>query len=197
MSALGNSEFQSYAGRVERMVERVSSIADADARSSALDLLQSVMDLHGAAVARIVELLRETEAGRTSLARLGADPLICGLLVLYGVHPVPLEERVSRAVSSVAPQLRKHSGIAELIAVSDTKVQVKIQSTGHGCGSSIDMLKDTVEQAILEAAPEVEEVLVEGAAAHSSTGFVPLNLIQPATSHEKNQEENNYEESAA
>jgi Fe-S cluster biogenesis protein NfuA len=192
MSALSNSEFQSYAGRVEQMVERVSKLTDPAAREAALELLQSVMDLHGAAVARIVELTGETEAGRTSLARLGSDPLICGLLVLYGKHPVPLAERVSRAVANLAPQLRKHSGSAELIAVSDAAVRVKLQKTGHGCGS--DTLKGMIEQAILEAAPEVEEVIVEGATP-SATGFVPLDLIQPMK--EKNQEENHYEESAA
>ena len=49
--------------------------------------------------------------------------------------------------------------------------------------------KTMVEQAILEAAPEVVEVVVEGL---PSTGFVPLNLIQPAA-----KKENQYEESAA
>lgn len=192
MTTLANTEFQTYAGRVENMVERVSGLTDPDARTAALELLQSIMDLHGAAVARMVELLGGNEAGRSSLAKLGVDPLICGLLVLYGVHPVPIEERVSSAVANLAPQLRKHSGSAEVIAVSAEQVRVKIQNTGHGCGS--DSLKGMVEQAILEAAPELEEVIVESATS-SANGFVPLNLIQPM--QEKKQEEKRYEESAA
>lgn len=192
MTTLGNSEFQSYAGRVELMVERVNGFTDPDTRTAALQLLQSIMDLHGAAVARIVELLGGTEAGRTSLAKLGVDPLICGLLVLYGVHPVPLAERVSTAVANLAPQLRKHSGSAEVIGIDDERVRVKVQNTGHGCGS--DAIKGMVEQAILESAPELEEVIVE-AATPSAGGFVPLSLIQPV--QEKKQEEKRYEESAA
>jgi Fe-S cluster biogenesis protein NfuA len=192
MSALVNNEFQARSGRVERMVERATGLNDPEARATALELLQSVMDLHGAVVSRIVELLKATEAGRASLAKLGADPLICGMLVLYGVHPVPLEERVARAVNDAAPQLRKHSGSAELIAVDETLVRVKVQSSGHGCGSSADALKSTVEQAILEAAPEVAEIVVEGATNSATSGFVPLNLVQPAVKEEKD-----YEESAA
>lgn len=193
MSALGNTEFQAYTGRVERLVERVGVLEDAAARTTALDLLQSVMDLHGAAISRIVELLDATEAGRASLVRLGADPLICGLLVLYGVHPMPLEERLARALENLAPQLRKHSGSAELVGVAEGVARVKLESSGHGCGNSPDALRTMLEQAILEAAPEVVEVAVEGVTSAAS-GFVPLNLIQPAPAVK---EEKQYEESAA
>ncbi len=195
MSAISSSEFQAHTERIEQLVQRVSGLADENARTTALELLQSMMDLHASVVARIVEVLNSTEPGRASLAKLGSDPLVCGLLVLYGVHPVSLEDRVARAVENVRPQLRKHGGSVELIVIADAVVRVKIQSSGHGCGSSVDALKNTVEQAILEAAPEVAEIVVEGAPA-SAGGFVPLNLIQPAT-NPAIKEEKTYEESAA
>lgn len=185
------SDFQSHTAKIEQMVARVSGLTDLDTRATALDLLQSVMDLHGSVMARMVEVLNATEAGRASLAKLGADPLVCGLLVLYGVHPVPLEERIAHAIEAAAPQLRKQGGTAELLGISDSVVRLKIQSSGHGCHSSVDALKGTIEQAILEAAPEVVEIVVEGAPV-SGSGFVPLNLIQSAT-----REETTYEKSAA
>ncbi len=191
MTAIASSEFQAHAERIEQLVRRVSGFADEQARGTALELLQSMMDLHAAVISRIVEVLNAGEAGRASLAKLGSDPLICGLLVLYGVHPVSLEDRIARAVANASPQLRKHGGSAELVAIHDAVVRVKIQSSGHGCGSSVDALKGTVEQAILEAAPEVVEIVVEGVPS-SAAGFVPLNLVQPATKEEKT-----YEESAA
>jgi Fe-S cluster biogenesis protein NfuA len=196
MTALASSEFQAHTERIEQLVQRVSSLADEEARTAALELLQSMMDLHAAGISRIVEMLNSGEAGRASLAKLGSDPLVCGLLVLYGVHPVSLEDRVAHAVENVRPQLRKHSGTAELVGITDDVVRVNIQSTGHGCGSSVDALKGTVEQAILEAAPEVVGVVVEGVPA-SATGFVPLNLIQPASVQPVSKQEKTYEESAA
>lgn len=189
---MNNTEFQAQTEVINRLVQRVTDLPDEDARTAALELLQSLMDLHGAVMSRIVELLSDSgEAGKNSLAKLAGDPLVCGLLVLYGVHPVPLEERVSRAVEKAGAQLRKQGGRVELIGISDSVVRVKIEGSGHGCGSSKESARSTVEQAILEAAPEISEVVVEGMPV-SSGGFVPVNMIQPAT-----KEENEYEKSAA
>ena len=186
---MNSSEFQAHTEAVERLVERVSALPDEDARTTALALLQSLMDLHGAVVCRIVEVLANSgEAGRTALAKLGSDPLVCGLLVLYGVHPVALEDRLTRALERVSPQLHKQGGSVELVGIKDATVRVKIQSSGQGCGSSLDALKRIVQQAILEAAPEVVEVIAEGAMP-SATGFVPLKMIQPAAKEEKKYEE--------
>ncbi len=189
---MNNNEFQERTEQIDRLVQRVTGFADDDARTTALELLQSMMDLHGAAMARIVEMLSDSgEAGRSSLTKLGNDPLICGLLVLYGIHPVALEERVSRAIERVRPQLQKHGGSVDLVEVADEAVRIKIESSGHGCGSSADTLKSTVEQAILEAAPEVVAITAEGAES-GTPGFVPLNMIQPVT-----KEEMKYEKSTA
>lgn len=188
---MNSGEFQKHAEEIERLVQRVSSIADDDARTAALELLRSLMNFHGGVVSRIVELLSDSDGtGRTALKKLGSDPLICGALVLYGVHPVPLNERVTCALHKVAAQLRKHSASAEIIEIADTVVRVKVHSSGHGCGSSPATVKELVEQAILEAAPEVVEVVTEGLLP-SASGFVPVNMIQSASQEEK------YEKSTA
>jgi len=174
-----NGEFQAYAQQIERAVARVNELQEDGARTAALELMQSVMDLHGAALARIVEVLSESgDAGRNALAALGGDPLLCGLMVLYGVHPLSLEQRVQRAVEKVRPHVQKQGGKVELLDISDSLVRVLISSSGNGCHSSPDALKSTVEQAIREAAPEVIDFVAEGVAS-SGAGFVPVNMIQP------------------
>ncbi|HYG97762.1 MAG TPA: NifU family protein [Terriglobales bacterium] len=188
---MNNGEFQAHTERIDQLVQRVTETLDGEARDTALELLQAVMDLHGSVVSRIVELLQASESGRASLAKLGSDPMVCGLLVLYGVHPVSIEERVARAVEQVRPKLKKQSGNVELLRVSEGVVRVRIEASGHGCGNSPDSLKQTVEQAILEAAPEVVEIVAEGMTAAAS-GFVSLDTLQPAR-----KEESRYEESAA
>ena len=175
-----NGEFQGYAQQIESAVQRVNQLQDDGARTAALELMQSLMDLHGAAMARLVEVLGETgDAGRNSLASLGNDPLLCGLMVLYGVHPLSLEERVRRAVERVRPQVQKQGGKVELLDVSDSLVRVSISSSGNGCHSSPEALNSLVEQAMREAAPEVIAFVAEGVAS-SATGFIPLTMIQPA-----------------
>ncbi len=197
-----SNEFQAQTEHINQLVERVNSITDEGARTTSLELLQSLMDLHGAAMFRVVELLTGSEAGRASLTKLGDDPLICGLLVLYGIHPLPLEERVARAVAKVSGHLHKQGGSVELIGIVDSVVQVKIEGSGHGCGSSTDAFKRTVEQAILECAPEIVDVQAAGLAT-PATGFVSLESLQTSSSHTStnqasaDKEEKNYEESAA
>jgi Fe-S cluster biogenesis protein NfuA len=174
-----DGEFQAHAQRVEASTQRVNELQDDDARTAALELMQSLMDLHGEAMARIVEVLSESgDAGRNSLIELGRDPLLCGLMVLYGVHPLSLEERVVRAMERVRPQVQKQGGKVELLEVSDSLVRVSISSTGNGCHSSPDALKSVVEQAVREAAPEVIDFVAEGVAP-AAGGFVPIATIQP------------------
>jgi Fe-S cluster biogenesis protein NfuA len=184
---MNNQQFQSYTKRVDELVERVSVLPDSEARTAALELLQSVMDLHGAGIARIVEVLSAGDAGRGSLAKLGEDPLISGLLVLYGVHPVAVEDRVKRALEKIRPQLRKLGAGAELLAVSDGVVRLKIENAASS--SSAEKLRAATQQAILEAAPEISDIVFEGLV---SPNFIPVEMIQPAL-----KEETTYEESAA
>ncbi len=175
---MNSGEFQAHTERIERLVQRATALEDVQARSTALELLQSVMDLHGTVMAHLVELLQDAgESGRSLLAKLGKDPLICGLLVLYDLHPVDLETRVAAALEGVRTRLRKQGGSVELLGISEGVVRVKLHASGHGCGSSTDALKSTVQQAILEAAPDVVEVMAEAAEA-SASGFVPLTMIQ-------------------
>ena len=189
---MNTNEFQARTEEIDRLVQRVSALEDAGARAAALELLQSSMDLHGAALSRIVGLLSESgEVGHKSMEKLGSDALICGLLVLYGIHPLTLEERVHRALEKLGPQLRKQNASVELIDVEESVVRLRIHGFGHGCGSSSDAIKSLAQQAILEAAPELIEVVVENPPV-SAAGFVPLSTIQST-----NRKEGKYEESAA
>lgn len=185
---MDNGEFQKHTQRVDELVQRVSALPESEARTTALELLQSLMDLHGAALSRVVELLSESgDAGHKSLSKVAADPLVCGLLVLYGIHPVSMEERVRGAIEKLNSQFKKKGTSIGVVAITDTVVRVSVcrESDAHG---SPQKLRSAMEQAILEAAPEVVEIIIEGL---TSSDFILLNMIQPA------KEEQTYEESAA
>lgn len=187
---MNQSEFLAHTEQIEQLVQRVNELPNQDARTIALELLQSLMDLHAAAFDRIVEVLSEGgESGRNSLSKLSNDPLISGLMVLYGVHPASLEERVDRAIEKVRRRLQKQVASVELVGIAGGAVRVSVRKSGQGCGSSTDALRLAVEQAILEAAPEVVQVVVEDIV---PSAFIPANMIQPVT-----KEEQSYEESKA
>ncbi|MBV8052598.1 MAG: hypothetical protein JOZ80_15515 [Acidobacteriaceae bacterium] len=182
---MNSGEFQALTQKVDELVQQVTALPESEARTAALELLQSVMDLHGAGMARIVEILSGTDdPGRSSLDKLGADPIVCGLLVLYGIHPIPADQRVRCAIESLAPPLKKLGATAEFLGFKDGAVRLKIHTDAQI--SSQDKLRATIEQAILAAAPEVTDIAIEGL---TSASFVPLNMIQPAIKEEKAYEE--------
>jgi Fe-S cluster biogenesis protein NfuA len=90
------------------------------------------------------------------IARLGQDELVGSLLVLHDLHPDSLEQRVTRAIASVAPLLSKGGAGVEVVTVDGeaAAVAVTVTAPGSGCGSTGDLLCDTVRQALDDAAPD-------------------------------------------
>ncbi|HZQ19350.1 MAG TPA: hypothetical protein VFA90_11545 [Terriglobales bacterium] len=176
-SSMDGNDFQKSTERIEQLIQRVTSLKDEQARATALDLLQSLMDFHAAALSRVIEVLSGSGEGRSVLAKLNEDPLICGLLVLYGIHPLPLRQRVDRAVEKAGEQLRKQNATVDLVRVTETSVQVKVQRSKHGCFLSPQKLRFIVEHAVREIAPEIVDIIVDGIP-NSDSAFIPVEMIQ-------------------
>jgi hypothetical protein len=174
---MNNSEFQAHTEKVEQSLEQVNALSDDQARAAALNLMQALMDLHGASLSRVVEVLSATgDAGRAALSKVANDPLVCGLLVLYGIHPASLQERVMQAIEQLRPQVRKVGMNIQLASASESAVRIHVESSRPD-EHSAESVRSMIERAIREAAPEVAEITIEGVPLQ---GFVPLSMIQPA-----------------
>jgi Fe-S cluster biogenesis protein NfuA/nitrite reductase/ring-hydroxylating ferredoxin subunit len=123
------------------------------------ELAGALVDLYGEGLARIVGRLNGDAA---ALAR---DEVVSHLLLLHGLHPEPLEARVRTALDEVAPYLGSHGGGVELVGVDGGVVHLRLQGSCNGCPSSRTTLELAVEDAIRKAAPDVEAIEAEGAAA--------------------------------
>ena len=137
--------------RIEALLEEVEGLPPA------VELVQALLDLYGEGLGRIVA------ADPTLVARLDGDEVVTHLLLLHGLHPVPLEERVVGALDEVRPYLASHGGGVELLGVEDGIVRLRLQGSCDGCPSSTATLKLAIEDAIQKAAPDVEDVVAEGA----------------------------------
>ena len=114
----GNKDFQERVRRIGALVEEIEAIADPVARSSTRQLMQLVMEFHGAALDRALEILAGGgEAGMAFIEQLGRDPIVSSLLVLYGLHPETVEARVSKAVERLAPKLQRDGAAIELLGI--------------------------------------------------------------------------------
>jgi Fe-S cluster biogenesis protein NfuA len=179
-----NKEFQARADRIDALVKRVHELRDANARTTALELLQEVMDMHAAVLQRMMDMTSQAgEPGERLIDKFARDPLVSGLLVLYDLHPDDVETRVTRALEKIRPYLHSHGGDVELINIKDGVVNLRLNGSCHGCQSSAETMKSSVEQAIYEAAPEVATVVADGMAEpepHNTPGFVPITKLQGA-----------------
>jgi Fe-S cluster biogenesis protein NfuA len=63
----------------------------------------------------------------------------------------------------VRPALAAHGGDVELLGVTEGVVRVRLQSNGHGhsCPSTATTLKQSVESALYDAAPDLVALEVE------------------------------------
>jgi hypothetical protein len=148
--------------RIEDLVRRLDAIPDRESRESARELLQAILELQGAALERIMELVFDSgEAGKAAIRRFAADSLVASLLVLHGLHPDDLETRVQHA-------LTKAHANADLLGVFEGVVRVRL--TSGACG-----LKESVAALLAEAIPDAAEIVVEEYL--PSNGFVSLTSL--------------------
>jgi Fe-S cluster biogenesis protein NfuA len=154
--------FRNRIERVDSLIREVERFPDPEARARTQELLQTVIELHGAAVERILEKL--AQAGDTGIAlidSLAGDDLVGSIFLLHGLHPVDLETRVRQALDKVRPLLRSHGGNVELLGLADGVARLRMLGSCDGCPSSAMTLKTAIEEAILEKAPDVTGIEVD------------------------------------
>ncbi len=121
----------------------------------------------------MLELLHERgHLDDATLDALAGDELVSGLLLVHGLHPYGVTERVERALEGVRPYLGSHGGDVELLDVStDGVVRLRLLGSCDGCPSSSVTLKLAVEGAIEAAAPEIVSIEVE---TPKTGGVIPM-----------------------
>jgi Fe-S cluster biogenesis protein NfuA/nitrite reductase/ring-hydroxylating ferredoxin subunit len=156
--------------RVEALLGEVESLPEAS-RVTAGELVQALVELYGEGLARV--MARANGVGD----ELVEDELVAHLLLLHGLHPVPLEERVRGALEEVRPYMESHRGGVELVSIDDGVARLRLEGSCSGCPSSNMTLKLAIEDAIYRAAPDIDEIVADGAV---EAGPPPLLQIQVA-----------------
>lgn len=147
--------------RIQNLVGKLESIPDDESRNTARSLVEAILELHGAGLERMLDIVFDTgESGKTAIRRFAGDGLVSSLLVLHGLHPDDIETRVQQV-------LAKLHGNAELLGVFEGSVRIRLVNGGHGLANSL-------EAAVRDAVPDAVEVIVEEV---PSSGFVPLSSL--------------------
>lgn len=149
------------ARRITELVRGVEEIEDRESRERALQLMEAVLELHGAGLERMIAIVAEAgESGDAVIRRFTTDDLVSNLLLLHNLHPDDPETRIREAI-------RRMHGKAELMGLFEGVARVRLSA--DGCG-----LRESVIALVREAAPEIGEVIVEESQVN---GFVPLGAI--------------------
>jgi len=148
--------------RVEELLAGLRS-AGGSAGPAAEELVSLLVGLYGDGLGRIVALLAQAGPdGAAMLTELTADPLVESLLLLHGLHPLDVDARIQRALDQVRPYLGSHAGGVEYLGVRDGVARLRLEGSCHGCPSSTVTVQLAITGAVQDAAPEVDEVVVEG-----------------------------------
>jgi hypothetical protein len=177
---IDEDKLQQRMRRIAELVGRLDSAGtDPGIRTQARELIESVMDLHGEALDRMLQCLRGAgAAGLGILDSLAADPVVASVLLLYGLHPLDFETRVRRAVEKARPALRSYGAGAELASFDNGAVRIRFRGVDNAFTART--VRSVIEDEISVAAPDAASVTMLGLEKFASPDFVPLDQLAAA-----------------
>ena len=164
MSAGNGKDPQQALHRLEELIRALDAHPDPSAKETARELLALVLDLHGIGLAKLMGIVTAAEGGPAILARLVEDKQVQALLLLHGLHPDDFETRVRRAVDRLRPHLGVHGLRLDVVEIASGTVRLRM----HGSGAAtikaplLWTLQGEIEDAVVEAAPDAEKILIDG-----------------------------------
>jgi NifU-like domain len=175
-------EFQEKMRQLGALVGELDQMPGGNSKVAARELVQLLMEVHGAGLERMIELVlesvRETGApGKAIIYRFGQDPIVRNLLLLYSLHPDDLQTRVLQALDAIAGRLRKFDSEVKLVSIHEGAVQLRLHTSGHACGSTTKDLRSIVEGSMYDFVPDLTSLTILGSEDESSSGFVPLESL--------------------
>jgi len=157
--------------RVQELLGSLDEIADPVAQARVQELVGTVLELYGAGLERILGVIDDAgDRGLPIRDALLDDGVVASLLLIHGLYPISLEERVAEAVESVRPFLASHGGGVDILSVENGIARLRLQGSCNGCPASASTLEHALKEAIDEAAPDLLGLEVEGAVGLESKG---------------------------
>ncbi len=164
---------QHQASRIERVVRDLERCSNLSALDAARELAATLLSVHRDGLARVLELVAQTD--RALVDSFARDERLAALLLLHDLHPVGLEDRVIQALEKVGPFVRSKGARVELREATDGTVRLSLSGEGPRCPSTAQAVRQAIERAIVEAAPDVSRLTIEEAVdSPGSSVFLPV-----------------------
>src|SRR5256885_1439953 len=148
---------------MEGLIRKLESLKDPEARATAAELMRTVLGFHHRALEQIVKELNKVQFGPQFIQQIAVNPVVSNLLLLYGFHPLDLEARVRAGLQRVESYWRSAGYELEILEIADGNLHIQFQQPRPGSGST-SALRSLVENAIYNAAPDIEDLMIGGLA---------------------------------
>lgn len=152
----------------EQLIEELNALVveleqypDTEVREKALDLVGIILELYGEALRRISATLDDLPLKDQILARLLDDEIIRAVMLIHGLAPVPLHERVAAALESLRPHLISQGCDVELTRVDEGRARLRLIRHGRGA-PPLAVLKQEIEKALADSTPDLAGIEIEG-----------------------------------
>lgn len=155
--------------RVQELTATLEQVSDPLARGVGEDLAAAVVQLYGEGLERIFAALEEEASVDEVRERLVEDGVVASLMLIHGLYPVSLEQRVHDALEEVRPYMESHGGNVELLGVEDGIARLRLVGSCDSCPSSAATMELAIEEALQQAAPDLAGLDVEGVVASDAT----------------------------
>ena len=159
--------------RIDELIAALEPLDD-PRLAPAKELVQVVLELHTRGLSALMTLLgRAGEAGRDLVETCTQDREVSALLLLHGLHPHPLEQRVRQALEGMRGELGAEGVRAHFVNLHEGVLELRLEARAQR-NFSAPKLRAEIEAAVLERAPEIGAVNIEGLPEAGDVAFVPL-----------------------
>jgi Fe-S cluster biogenesis protein NfuA len=156
-TASAEEEAEELLHRLNELLEQLERLPG-PAGKLAMDAVTALSELYGTALARVMTLVDGEPRIPGVLAE---DELLRHLLVLHGIHPLPLADRVADALDRLRPHVRLDGGALVLDGIDDGVARIVVPAgCSGGCGPAPAALREAIVSCVLTAAPELSDVEV-------------------------------------
>jgi hypothetical protein len=167
---------QALGARIEELLDEVEAVAGPNAWPRVESLVTALVDLYGAGFARMLELSRAEARDSSALdARIAADEIVGSLLLLHGLHPVGVQERVEKALAQVGTEAGR--GGVELVKVEEGVVHLRVDPMAAD-DAARRSFAHVAARAIHDEVPDVMRVDVEGLPTPPAPDLVGLDRLR-------------------
>jgi hypothetical protein len=166
---VADEDWRAAGDRIDALIA-ASAAGGLAARERAEELVRLVVELYGAGLERMMQLLHERgQLTDETLDALAADDLVASLLLVHGLHPYSIETRIASALQGFD---------AELLGVDEAGT-VHLRLSGvDGCGAAA--VREQIEAAVEAAAPEAVAIDIEQATAEP---VIPVSSLFNRVGH--------------